>query len=65
LRGHSSIGVGVTNILPAHLASRSKTKSAIWERVMWNRKTAQNAQEVLGITLTICGLVFLAAIIPA
>ena len=32
---------------------------------MWNRKTAQNAQEVLGITLAICGLVFLATIIPA
>jgi hypothetical protein len=32
---------------------------------MWNRKTAQNAQDILGITLVICGLVFLAVVIPA
>jgi hypothetical protein len=32
---------------------------------MWNRRTAQDAQEVFGITLAICTLVFLASVIPA
>ena len=32
---------------------------------MWNWRTAENAQEVFAITLVVCALVFLSAVIPA
>ena len=32
---------------------------------MWNLRTAENAQAVFAITLAICVLVFLSAVIPA
>ena len=32
---------------------------------MWNLRTAENAQAVFAITLAMCTLVFLSAVIPA